>query len=883
MVSIDSRRAYFAAAMVVLVSGCGGGGGPAPTTPPPTPPPTSDTVPPSTSLTSVPRSSTNQTTAEFLFASNEAGSTFECQLDDDTIASCTSPHTESDLSEGEHTFRVRATDAAGNTDATWATVTWYVDLTSPTLRLVSRPLATTPSNRAIFHFVASEEETTLECQRDELDAVSCTNPWILPGIVQGDHSISVTATDPAGNVSDPVTFDWTIAPNTTPSHDIDGTVTITDGEPGGLWVIAQTTDTPTPFRKIVVTADDGRFVIPDVPSDAAYRVWLRGYGIEDSDEYWARSEHVVDFEISLASTPQAAAQSFPANYWLSMINLPDPSEFPGTGSNGLGNQMEYQGDWVDGVKDRCQLCHQMGHVFTRVFPEDADYASTRAGWDARVRLGEQMNNQMNAMGRQRSLDVFVDWTDRIDAGEVPPTPPRPSEYPEQNIVISQWTWTDPGVFVHDNISTDKRHPDLERYSYGRVFGVSQSHAKMPATNPGNNQTEDLFMDNLARNGNAWNIHNPMLDEIGILWTTSSVRRDQNPDWCFDPDSPNESIRRFPISQSGRQLAFYDLNNQETQSIDTCYATHHLQFEEVGNGNRLWTSGDFYVIGWLDTEKYLKLRANDEPNASRDSQGWCPVVLDHNGDGELGEYTSPFEPLNPTKDAQQYGFAYGIIPNPLDGSVWFTQPYPNRVPGQILRLDPETCLTEKYHPPYDGSGVPPEDWGFSPRGIDIDDNGLLWTALSGSGHIASFDRSKCAILNGPQATGHHCPEGWTLYPTPGPNFANAQTGGSADFHYYIWVDQDSVFGLGRNVPITNGTNSDSLLALVPETGQIVTIRVPYPLGFYQRGLDGRIDDPNTGWKGRALWASNNTSVLQLIEDTGRGDIMKFQLRDHPLDE
>ena len=88
---------------------------------------------------------------------------------------------------------------------------------------------------------------------------------------------------------------------------------------------------------------------------------------------------------------------------------------------------------------------------------------------------------------------------------------------------------------------------------------------------------------------------------------------------------------------------------------------------------LWTSGDFYVVGWLDTEKYLELRANNDPNAARDSQGWCPVVLDHNGDGTLGAYTGPFEPLDPTKDAQQYGFAYGIIPNPADGSVGYTQP------------------------------------------------------------------------------------------------------------------------------------------------------------------------------------------------------------------
>ena len=868
--------------IAILLVGCGGGGSTS-SAPPSTPAPTADNTPPSTSLTGQPPAVTNQTSAEFLFASNEAGSTFECQLDDDAIASCSSPHTVADLAEGEHLFRVRATDAAGNTDATWATASWRVDLTPPSITLVSKPLASIPHNRAVFHFATSEANLTFQCQRDDLDAIECRNPWVLPGIPQGDHSISVQAFDEAGNASENASYEWSVNPTLTPTDDIDGVVTVAGGDPSGLWVIAETNDTPTPFRKIVVTHDDGRFVIPDVPGDAVYQVWLRGYGIEDSVKYTARSEHTVEFNIAVASTPQAAAQAFPANYWLSMLTLPEEAEFPGTGSNGLGTQMEYQGDWVDGVKDRCQLCHQMGHKFTRVFPDDADYPSTRAGWDARVRLGEQMNNQMNAMGRQRALDVFTDWTDRINAGEVPPTPPRPSQYPEQNIVISQWTWTDPGVFVHDNISTDKRAPWLERYRYGRVFGVSQSHAKMPATDPNANATEDLFMDNLARTGNAWNIHNPMLDENGILWTTSSVRREQNPAWCFDPNSPNESVQRFPISESGRQLAFYDLNTEETQSIDTCYATHHLQFEEIGDGNRLWTSGDFYVIGWLDTDRYLELRAEGSETAARDAQGWCPVVLDHNGDGVLGEYTGPFEPTDPALDAQQFGFAYGIIPNPIDGSVWFTQPYPNRVPGQILRLDPASCLTEKYHPPYDGSGVPPEQWGFSPRGIDIDDNGLLWTALSGSGHIASFDRTKCAVLSGPEATGHHCPEGWTLYPTPGPNFENAQTGGSADFHYYIWVDQDNVLGLGYNVPVANGTNSDSLIALIPETGEMVTLRVPYPLGFYQRGLDGRIDDPTSGWKGRGLWASNNTSVLQLIEDTGRGDIMKFQLRDHPLAE
>ena len=80
----------------------------------------------------------------------------------------------------------------------------------------------------------------------------------------------------------------------------------------------------------------------------------------------------------------------------------------------------------------------------------------------------------------------------------------------------------------------------------------------------------------------------------------------------------------------------------------------------------------------------------------------------------------------------------------------------------------------------------------------------------------------------------------------------ETPGSADFHYYSWVDQHNTLGLGENIPIADGSTSDSLLALDPETGEWVILRVPYPMAFYSRGLDGRIDDPDAGWKGpRAL--------------------------------
>ena len=81
---------------------------------------------------------------------------------------------------------------------------------------------------------------------------------------------------------------------------------------------------------------------------------------------------------------------------------------------------------------------------------------------------------------------------------------------------------------------------------------------------------------------------------------------------------------------------------------------------------------------------------------------------------------------------------------------------------------ETALTEIYELP--AVTDPKADvLGFSPRGMDVDRNGVAWVALA-SGHMASFDRRKCkGPLNGPKATGQHCREGWTFYPEPLPQF------------------------------------------------------------------------------------------------------------------
>ena len=124
-------------------------------------------------------------------------------------------------------------------------------------------------------------------------------------------------------------------------------------------------------------------------------------------------------------------------------------------------------------------------------------------------------------------------------------------------------------------------------------------------------------------------------------------------------------------------------------------------------------------------------------------------------------------------------------------------------------------------------------GYSPRGMDVDKNGVVWMPQA-SGHFASFDRRKCeGPLNGQQATGKQCPEGWTLYPFPGPKLVNDAGSGSAEASYYAWVDQFNTLGLGADVPIATGNGAEGLLALVD--GKFVTLRVPYPLGFYIKGI------------------------------------------------
>ena len=212
---------------------------------------------------------------------------------------------------------------------------------------------------------------------------------------------------------------------------------------------------------------------------------------------------------------------------------------------------------------------------------------------------------------------------------------------------------------------------------------------------------------------------------------------------------------------------------------------------------------------------------------------------------------------------------------MDHSLWGAS---EEFPGFLVRVErgdnpPSTCKAEIYRVP---------DPGLDPRGIDVDRHGVIWTALAASSHLASFDRRKCKVFSGPDMKeGNQCPEGWTLYQTTGPKLKGTDI--PAEFHYYNWVDQYNALGLGENMPMATGSNSDSLLVLNPQTKEWITLRVPYPLGFYSRGLDGRIDDPNAGWKGRGVWANYGTHFVWHIEGGKgtKGKLLHFQVRPDPL--
>ena len=688
---------------------------------------------------------------------------------------------------------------------------------------------------------------------------------------------------------------------TVASDAVGGQVTGANGPEAGVWVIAETTDLPTKYAKMVVTNDAGQFVIPQLPS-AQYKIWVRGYGLVDSDKQDVTPGKTVDLKAKAAPNAAAAAEYYPGMYWYSMLKMPAASEFPGAdkSASGIPAGMQTQGDWIDTVKNSCQSCHAIGtkNVRSPHVKELGEFANSADMWARRLQSGQALNNMalaINRLGPDRGYKMFADWTDRVAAGELPFDKPERPKGVERNIVISSWEWGKHGMYLHDEISTDKRNPTVN--ANGKIYGSpEESSDDVPVLDPVKNTATLIhhpFIDQEMPSAKdepmapsvffgeepIWDghtsIHNLMMDEKGRVWFTARLRLAPNPASCKEgSDLPSAQV--MPMKELARQTSFYDPKTEKWTLIDTCFNTHHLLFD---NNNVLWFSqGQPYsgVVGWLDVKKF------EATGDAMKSQAWTPTVVNVSGTGKREAFVAADKPIEPGKDKWVKAAFYGIMPSPKGDVIWGQSMGPgfSRIaqPALLIRMIPgsdpaRTALSEIFQSP---PGT------FGSRGVDIDSKGVAWTVLS-SGQMASFDRSKCKEpLSGPNAaTGAQCYEGWTLYRLPGPQFKGVDEKGSANHAYYIWVDLYDTLGLGKDVPIAMANGSESLLALVD--GKFVDLRIPYPLGFFAKNADGRIDDPNAGWKGRALWTTTGTRAYFHGEGGKEAfpRVFKVQMRPDPL--
>jgi len=200
------------------------------------------------------------------------------------------------------------------------------------------------------------------------------------------------------------------------ADDIGGGVTGARGPEAGVWVIAETRSLPTRFVRIVVTDDQGRFVIPDLPK-AQYDLWVRGYGLVDSAKVKGNPGQTLALTATAAPDKKAAAQYYPAQYWFAMLQLPAKSDFPGTGpeGNGLAPNVRSQGEFIRNVvnTDGCTGCHQLGNPATRTIPQSilGSVKDSREAWDRRIQAGQAgggMSARFTQVGRDRVLSMYAD-------------------------------------------------------------------------------------------------------------------------------------------------------------------------------------------------------------------------------------------------------------------------------------------------------------------------------------------------------------------------------------------------------------------------------------------------------------------------------------------
>src|SRR5262249_2962538 len=243
------------------------------------------------------------------------------------------------------------------------------------------------------------------------------------------------------------------------NDDIGGVVTGATGPEAGVWVIAETTDLPTRYAKMVVTDDQGRYVVPDLPKPK-HQLGVRTQRPPAPPRAGGERGNPPHWPADKAPERRGAAQYPPPIYWYSMLKVPAPNEFPGTGAkgNGIAVEKKSQPEWVNDIKTTgCMSCHALGTEGTRTISKDlGEFKNSAEAWERRIQSGQALTQMVNVMNRlgPHSLKLWGEWTDRIAAGELPFDKPSRPQGIERNVVITSWDWSTPTGYMHDLISTD---------------------------------------------------------------------------------------------------------------------------------------------------------------------------------------------------------------------------------------------------------------------------------------------------------------------------------------------------------------------------------------------------------------------------------------------
>ena len=502
------------------------------------------------------------------------------------------------------------------------------------------------------------------------------------------------------------------------ADDIGGVVTSSNGPEAGVWVIAETTDLPTKFARVVVTDEAGRYVVPDLPA-ADYEVFVRGYGLVDSPRREARPGQPLALAATVAPNARAAAQVYPAAWWLTMIEPPAD----------IDAQLEFAL-----TMKQCYDCHQVGNKATReILPAmQGRSGSSLDVWTRRTGVGPSgpgMASQFRNLGDMRQ--ALADWTDRIAAGEAPTDPPPRPQGVERNLVITLWDWGSEIDGRTDMAAADIRDGAVN--ANGLVYGVAEMTDSLTILDPATHSASVVKVPSSAsvveQGFNAsptrsphygervWarraDVRSSAIDARGRAWMASRVREpDDQPDFCTSDENPFG--RYHPLERASRQVSVYDPETEQFEQIDTCFSADHNQ---MSDDNFLYF-GQNDAVGWVDMDVW------DETHDAEAAQGWCPAVVDTNGDGRITEWTEPDEPVVPTMDHRVSFGCYSVAVSHTDGSLWCSGI--GRGAKRLVRIEkgsnpPETCSAQYYEPPPDLMG--------GCRGVGGRGGGRSWSGLA----------------------------------------------------------------------------------------------------------------------------------------------------------